>query len=579
MPYKPYRLTIDHIFHDALRIAPDQKLIYAPANQPRAEFSYVDFGNRVNKLASALEKLGVKRAKEPWQMGSRVSIIDWNSIRYQELLYAIPMYGAVAHTVNIRESPYIQVYMMTVTKPEVLFISTCFLSLLDHIFKEVKTIKKLVIMDDTITCTGSGELPEIKFPAEVDVYEYESLLNGMGQVSYNWPELDENVVATFFFTSGTTGLPKGVYHTHRQIVLSALQLMGVYAQPCFSVTNVDITVSIVPYFHILGWGQPYWCFWEGHEMVFPSRYQWDHIAKLILELTPKAREREGKVFSEGVPVMLNMLIQEFKKMGIDKVPGFTFGCGGSALSIPLYEECKRMGIVVSPGYGPTETGMTGISRSIFTPRMWMKMGWNREKMMDHFVRNNSLGVAIPGSSVKLVNEEGRELPHDGKTKGKLLIYGPSLTREYYDNPEATEKAWRYGAFDMDDICVIDEYGAINFVDRTKDVIKSGGEWIESSRLEIYIGEHPAVSEVGVIGVAHPTWGERPVAIVTPKPGYELTEQELKDYLLKNFVETGTIPRWWLPEKVIIEFEELPKTGTSKINKAALREMYQNEKLG
>lgn len=579
MAYRQYGLTIDKIFHEGLWIAPEQKLAYSPANQPSIEFTYMDFGDRVNRLGAALEKFGVKRAEKPWEMGTRVSIIDWNSIRYQELLLAIPMYGAVAHTVNTRESPKTQIYMMSVTEPEVLFISTYFVSLLDEIFKQVKTIKNVVIMDDKITCTGKGELPEIEAPPEVKLYEYEDLLKSVGKVTYNWPELDENVIATFFFTSGTTGMPKGVYHTHRQIFLQSLQLMAAYAQPPLSITNPDISVNIVPYFHVLGWGQPYWCIWQGNEMVFPGRYEWGHIARLILELRPKAEKRQAKVFSQGVPTMLNLLIQEFKKMKVEKIKGFTFEYGGAALPFTLYEECKKMGITVGPGYGPTETGVTGISRPIFIPRMWMKMGWDPERMTDHFVRHNSLGVPMQGASVKIVNEEGKELPQDGKSRGRLLLYGTSLTREYYKNPDATERAWRFGYFDMDDICVIDEYGSINFADRTKDVIKSGGEWIESSRLEVYIGAHPAVSEVAVIGALHPKWGEAAVGIVALKPGHKVTEDELKEHLMKNFIETGEMPKWWIPERIIIGTTELPKTGTAKINKTAIREMYKDLKLG
>ncbi|MBW2082784.1 MAG: AMP-binding protein [Deltaproteobacteria bacterium] len=578
MAYRHYSLTVEKIFHEGIWIAPEQKLTYSPADLPSLELTYRDCARRVNSVGRLLEKLGVRRGTKPWDMGTRVSIIDWNSIRYQELLFAVPMYGAVAHTVNIRESPKTQVYMMSVTEPEVLFINTSFISLLDEVFKEVKTIKNVVIMDDKITCTGKGDLPEIKCPAGVKIYEYEDQLKSVGETVYDWPELDENVVATTFFTSGTTGMPKGVYHTHRQIFLQSLQLMAAYSQPPLRIINPDISVNIVPYFHIVGWGQPYWCFWQGIEMVFPGRYEWEHIARLILQLKPKAEQREGKVFSQGVPTMLNLLIQQFKKMGVDKIEGFTFEYGGAALPLALYKDCKRMGIVVGPGYGPTETGMTGISRPIFIPRMWMKMGWDPEKMTDHFVKNNSLGVPIPGASVKVVKENGKELPHDGKSRGKLLIFGPSITKEYYKNPKATEKAWRFDYFDMDDLCVIDEFGSINFADRTKDVIKSGGEWIESSRLEVFIAEHPAVSEVCVIGVPHPKWGERAVAIVTLKPDSGITEHDLLDHLRKNFVETGEIPKWWVPDRIIIESSELPKTGTGKINKSMMREKYKNIKL-
>ncbi len=575
--YKEYQLTIDKILNYGLFIAPEQKLIYAPAGLPKKEYTYVEYADRVSRLGYVLEELGVKRAEKPWEMGTRVAIMDWNSSRYQELLFAIPMYGAVVNTVNIRLAPKEQIYTLTVSKPEVLFIHTDFVPYLDKILGVVKTIKNVVVMDDRITCTGQGEPPEVKVPSGIGLHEYEALLKEVGKAKYEWPELNENVVATFFFTSGTTGLPKGVYHTHRQVVLATLQLLAAQAQDPIRMTNRDIALILVPYFHIVGWGFPYCCICLGNKMVFPGRYQWDHVAKLILELLPEAKAVDGRVIAMGVPTMLYLVLQELKKMGVEDVSGFVFGYGGSALPISVYEDAKKMGIEIVTGYGPTETGMTAITRMIFIPRMWMKMGWDYEKMRDYFVLKNSLGVPVPLSFVKLVDEKGRELPQDGKTIGKLLLWSPSIAREYYGDPEKTKKAWRFGFFDIDDMAVIDEYGTVVFVDRTKDVIKSGGEWVPSTRVEGYISTHPAVAEVAVIGVPHPKWGERPVAIVTLKPSQKATEEELKEYLMKKFVDTGEIPKWWIPDKIII-VKELPKTATGKIDKIALREEYKDLKL-
>ncbi|MHA1593632.1 MAG: AMP-binding protein [Candidatus Baldrarchaeia archaeon] len=575
--YKEYQLTIDKILQYGLFIAPEQKLVYAPANLPRKEFTYMDFADRVNRLGAVLEELGVKRADGPWKMGTRVAIMDWNSIRYQELLYSVPMYGAVANTINIRLAPLEILYTLTVTKPEVLFIHTDFSQYVDKILEQIKSIKHVVIMSDQITCTGKGEIPEIKVPSGVKVHEYEDLIKSVGKGEYNWPELDENVVATFFFTSGTTGLPKGVYHTHRQIVLATLQLLAAQAMEPINITSRDIVLVLVPYFHIVGWGTPYTSICGGVKMVFPGRYVWDHIAKLIPELVAEARKIDGKVVASGVPTMLYLILQELKKLGVTDLRGFQFGYGGSALPLSLYEEAKKMGIEIVTGYGPTETGMTAITRMIFIPRMWMKMGWDPEKMRDYFVTKNSLGVPVPLSFVKVVDEEGRELPQDGKTPGRLLFWSPSITREYYNDPEKTKRAWRFGYFDIDDVAIIDEYGSVLFVDRVKDVIKSGGEWVPSTRVEAFISTHPAVAEVAVIGVPHPKWVERPVAIVALKPGYSLTEEELKDYLTKNFVEKGEMPKWWIPDKIIFE-RELPKTATAKIDKLALKEKYKDLKL-
>jgi fatty-acyl-CoA synthase len=573
--YSDYQLTIDKILRYGLFIAPDQKIIYAPAGLPRKEYTYAEYVDRVNKLGTALEKMGVNGGEKPWEMGSRVAVMEWNTSRYQELLYAVPMYGAVVQTVNIRLAPKEQIYTMTVAKPEVLFINSNFLSGLKEIIANVPSIKKVVIMDDRITCTGEGKMPEVSVPAGTAVYEYESLLESSGQINYPWPDLNEYVVASFFFTSGTTGLPKGVYHTHRQISLACLQNTAAQTQDPIKMTNRDILLMYVPYFHVLGWGIPYTGILMGQKMVFPGRYVWDHMARLILEFVEDAKKVNGRVVAAGVPTMLYSTLQELKKSGVQKVEGFSYLYGGSALPVSIYEDAKKMGIEIATGYGPTETGMTGLTRMMYIPRMWMKMGVDCQKMADYFVTRNSLGVPIPFSFVKTVSAEGEKLPEDGKTRGRLLMYSPAITREYYQNPEATERAWRSGYFDLDDVAVIDRFGTVLFEDREKDVIKSGGEWIPSARVEGFISTHPSVGEVAVLGVYHPVYVERPVALVALKGGAKLTEEELKDYLMVNYVNTGIIPKYWVPDKILFFADELPKTSTGKINKVLLRDKYKD----
>lgn len=567
--FKEYQLTIDKIFQYSQYIAPDQKLIHAPPNLPRKEFTYSEFYRRVNKLGSALDSLGVRRAKRPWEMGTRVAVMDWNTIRFQELLYAVPMYGAVLYSVNIRLAPEEIIYTMRVAEPEVLFMHTDFAPYLKAILDNVKSIRKVVVMSDEITNKGEGELPKLDVPEGVEVYEYEDLLKGM-DAKYEWPELNENVVAGLFFTSGTTGRPKGVYHTHRQIVLASMQILIAQMEHPLRLSNRDTMLVIVPYFHIFGWMQPYYGLILGNKMLFPSRYNWRHITKLITEYIPEARKVGGRVVGQGVPTMLYSIIEEAKKMGVENLKGFVYGYGGEALPISLYNEAKRMGIEIITGYGPSET-LTAITRQTYIPRLWMRMGTDPEKLRDHFVLNNSLGVPVPLTLVKVVDEEGKEVPHDGKSVGRILFYAPSVTREYYKDPEKTERAWRYGFFDVDDLVVIDEHGCIMFVDREKDAVKSGGEWIPSSRLEGFISTHPAVAEVAVIGVSHPKWVERPVAIIALKPEYKgkVAESDIINYLKEEFVEKGLMPKWWIPDKVIF-MDELPKTSTGKIDKKVLR---------
>lgn len=561
MDFRDFQLTVDKIFLYAQQIAPEQRLIYVPPNQPEREFKYIEFAERVNRLGNLLEFLDVKRASEKWEMGTRVAVMDWNSIRYQELMYAVPMYGATLYTVNIRLAPEEIAYTMNVAKPEVLFIDMSFTPYLNAILQNVKSIKKVVVMSDEITCTGRGEIPEF----DVDVLEYESALKGQSK-SYDWPDLDEYVVAGLFFTSGTTGRPKGVYHTHRQFLLSSMQLAIAQAERPFRICNRDIIFTLVPYFHIFGWMTPFTAFMGGNMMVFPGRYEWVHVTKKILEYIPRAKSVDGKVVASGVPTMLYAILSEAKKMNVS-LKGFQFGYGGEALPLSLYEGAKKLGIEIVTGYGPSET-LTAITRSAFIPRLWMKMGTDEEKLRDHFVVNNSIGVPVPLTFVKLVDDEGKELPNDGKTPGRILFYSPSITREYYGDEEKTKYAWRFGWFDVDDICTIDEHYCVMFVDREKDAIKSGGEWIPSARLEGFISTHPAVKEVAVLAMHDPRWVERPMAVVVAEK--DVGEEDIKSFLVKEYVEKGLMPKWWIPDKIVF-VEEIPKTSTGKTDKKALRE--------
>ncbi len=577
--FRDYQLTIDKILKYSSYIAPDQKIIYSPPGHKKIEYRYRDFVRRVNKLGNMLEKLEAKRASKKWEMGSRVAVMDWNSLRYLELLFAVPMYGSVIYSVNIRLALEEIIYTMNVAEPEILFVHTDFLPYLKIITKNVKTLKKVIVMSDESTCEGKVyPIDDLKSELNnVEIYEYESLMN-RSKEEYTWPELNEKVVAGMFFTSGTTGRPKGVYHTHRQMLLASLQILLAQMEFPLRMSNRDTVLMLTPFFHIFGWMSPYYNVLIGNKIVLPGRYKWDHITSLIVDLVPEAKKIGGRVIAQGVPTMLYSIIQEAKNAGIKDLSGFAFGYGGEALPISVYNEAKSMGVEIVTGYGPSET-LTAITRMIYIPRLWMQMGLDDEKLRDHFVKNNSLGVPIPLVLVKNVDEEGKEVPQDGKSPGRILLYSPSITREYYKEPEKTESAWRFGFFDVNDIVTIDEHGCIMFVDREKDAIKSGGEWIPSSRLEGFISRHPAIAEVAVVAAPHEKWVERPVALVVLKPEYfgKVKEEDLKNFLLKEFVEKGLMPKWWIPDRIVF-VESLPKTSTGKINKRVIREKL-NEYIG
>ncbi|MGC8701245.1 MAG: AMP-binding protein [Thermoplasmata archaeon] len=570
---KDFQLTIDKIFKYGLYIAPDQKLIFYPYEGMKKEFTYTDFSNRVKKLGKVFENLNIKRGEKPWEFGSVIAVMDWNTIRFQELMFAVPMYGATLFTVNIRLSLEEILYTMKLAEPEILFFHSDFLPYINPILKNIDTIKTVIYMNDEMTLKGEGTAPTQKLSSNVKSFEYENLIKNTNPENFSWPELNEYAVAGLFFTSGTTGKPKGVYHTHRQITLGTMQLMMAQMEYPIRLSNRDTILTIVPYFHIFGWLTPYTSIISGNSMIFPSKYDWKNIAKVINEYLPQAKKVNGRIFGEGVPTMLYSIIQEEKKLGISDLNGFVYGYGGQALPISVYEDAKKMNIEIITGYGPSET-LTAITRSVFIPRLWMNMGLDNEKLIDHFVKNNSLGVLIPFSLNIVVDQNGKEVPQDGKTPGRFLFNSPTVAREYFKDPDRTKYAFRYGLLDVDDLVLIDKYGCVMFVDREKDVIKSGGEWIPSSEMENLISMYPGISEVAVIGISDPQWVERPIAVITLKPEStgKINEKDIINYLVENFVEKGIIPKWWIPDKIIF-VKELPKTSTAKIDKKAIKQQF------
>ncbi|MGC9180087.1 MAG: AMP-binding protein [Vulcanisaeta sp.] len=575
--FRDYQLNIRKVIEYGLQIAPEQRVLFAPPNLPIKEYTYKDLYSRVNALGLFLDELNVKRAEKPREFGGKIAVMDWNTVRYLELMFGVPMYGATLFTVNIRLAPEEILYTMGIVKPEALFIHMDFLPLLKSILTNINSIKHVIIMDDASTVGTETSKVKVEVPSGVRVYEYEDVV-GRGKSYYDWPDVEEHIIAEIFFTSGTTGRPKAVYHMHRQVVIGTMQLLIAEEQPPVLINNRDYQLITTPMFHILAWLHPYESFLIGAPMVLPSRYDWRYITRLLVDkLIPDARKLNGRVIAKGVPSMLISIIESAKSMGISDLHGFSYGYGGQALPVAVYEEAKKMGIEILTGYGPSET-LTAITRSFMVPRYYLREGYDFEKFRDHQVIGNSLGTPVPLTLVKVIDENGRELPWDGKTIGRLVFYSPTITREYFGDTEKTERAWRFRYFDVDDMVVIDEHGCVFFVDREKDAVKSGGEWIPSSRLEMFISTHPAVSEVAVIGIPHPKWVERPIAIVALKPEYigKVTEDEIKSYLQREFVDKGLMPKWWIPDKfVFVKTEELPRTGTAKIDKKVLRERYKN----
>jgi len=543
--YYEYQLTLDKIIRRAAQLYPSIEVVYAPPGGSIIRSNYAREWDRVQRLGSVLEELGVQSG-EPGRFGSRVAVLDWNTIRHYELYFAVPMYGAVLHTVNVLLSPEDIIYTMLQAQDEVLFINEDFIPLARVASSLVKSIKKVVIMSD------KAEHGEVSFDG-VEVYWYEDLLRNAKP--YNFPELNENVVATMMFTSGTTGRPKGTYFTHRQLVLHAISVALSIAAPPINASIYDVAMPLVPMFHVHAWGLPYIATLTGIKQVYPGRFDWGHILRVIND--------EGVTIVNGVPTILYNLLTHPDSPKYD-LSRLKFIAGGAALPRGLLEEAVKRGVTVVQGFGLTETAPV-ILLSMEKPNM---RDWPMDRRRE--LSGLSAGLPLPLVDVRIVDEQDRDVPRDGKTMGELVVRAPWVIKEYLNDPEKTRNAWRNGWFHTDDIAVWDSEGYIQIMDRAKDVIKSGGEWISSTRLEDLISTHPGVGEVAVIGVPNPKWGERPIAIVVPKPGWSVTESDIRNHLVK-YVEQGQIPKWWIPDKVIIMESELPKTSTGKIDKKILRD--------
>ena len=552
-PIYDYQLTIDKIIEWAAYAYPDQEIVYAPPKAPKVRLTYSKLYERARRMGSVLSQFKIKQGDKE-NLGTRIGVMDWNTSRFLELYYAIPMSGAVMHTVNVRLSPEEMAHTINVAEDEIIFTNEDFLPLLSSLLPKLPTVKKVIVMSD------KNEDINVKL-SNVEVYEYEKL-SREGDPNYTPPELDENTIATLVFTSGTTGLPKGTYFRHRDMVLHSIVVnAGVWNAPPLNLTHKDVWLQIPPLFHAHGWGSPYSSLLLGMKSVYPGRYDWNYIIRIIKE--------EGVTYTAGVPTMLYLIINSPELANYD-LRGFKFIVAGQAIPKGLYEEAKKKGILISQGMGMTETAplMGGLT---FKPKM---ENWSEEKKEEYILYR--AGRPAPLVFIRVVDPDMKDVPKDGKTMGEIVVRAPWMTRGYYKDPKKTEETWRGEWLHTGDLAIWDEEGYIAYIDRVKDVIKSGGEWIPSTRLEDLISTHPGVAEVAVIAAKHEKWVERPVAIVAPKQEYKgkLTENDIMQHLNK-FVSQGAIPKWWVPDKIIILEVELPKTSTGKTDKKALRDKYSN----
>lgn len=527
-----YPLLIKSLLSTPLIYAPEQKIIYRDLR----EFTYSQFGKRICQLAHALTKLGVKA-------GDTVAVMDWDSHRYLECYFAIPMIGAVLHTVNVRLSTEQLLYTINHAEDDVLLVNSEFLPMLAAIKDNLTTVKKVVLLSDN-NDTPDGQDAE-----------YERMLQEQPE-EYSFPDFDENSIATTFYTTGTTGLPKGVFFTHRQLVLHTY---GVLSAACAQdsqvrLSSADVYMPITPMFHVHAWGMPYLMTMLGAKQVYPGRYEPAKLLELV--------SAHDVTFSHCVPTILHMLLSNPAIAGCD-LSRWKVIIGGSALSKGMCKQALDHGINVFTGYGMSETCPI-LTLALLKPHM---RAWDENRQITMRCRT---GLPITNVQVEIFDPNGIPVAHDGKSTGEVVTRAPWLTQGYFKDEEKSRELWEGGWLHTGDIGYIDTEGYLQITDRLKDVIKTGGEWISSLELEDIISQHPSVSEVAVIGIPDSKWGERPAALVVPKPGLD-KPLRAEDIIaaIQNHVDNGTLPKYGMPEKVLI-VDQIAKTSVGKINKKQLR---------
>ncbi|MCU1335830.1 MAG: o-succinylbenzoate--CoA ligase [Bryobacterales bacterium] len=536
-----YPLTLTHILERSAKIYPRREIASRVADGSMHRYTYRDFHQRVHRLAHALQALGARP-------GDRIGTLCWNSSRHLELYFAIPCVGCVLHTLNLRLAPDQLAYIINHAEDQVIFVDASLLPILEGIRGELKTVRCIVVLNDVISDKGD------KLAAST--LDYETLLAAAPEEPYAWPRLDENAAAAMCYTSGTTGHPKGVLYSHRSLFLHSY---GICMADTFALSERDTILQLVPMFHANGWGTPYAGIMTGSRLVFCGRYlQPADIAQLI--------EKERATFSAGVPTLWMTLYSHLESHPHDISSLRMVVVAGSALPrqfVELYQ--KKYGIHFMLGWGMTEITPIATVTSLKSHLESLPEGERFDLMARH-------GLPLAGVDIRIAAAEGEEMPWDGVSMGELQVRGPWVTSGYYNDPQSRQ-SFVDGWLRTGDVATIDEEGYIQITDRTKDLVKSGGEWISSVDLENAIMAHPKVAEAAVVGVFHPKWQERPLACVAALPEYkdQITKQEILDFLAPR------VAKWWLPDDVVF-IEAVPKTSVGKFNKRALREQFKDYTL-
>ncbi len=534
-----YQLNMINIIKHATRNWQRQEIVTRKADGI-FRYTYKDAYERIKRLASALDGLGIG-------VGDRIGVLEWNTHRYYEMDFGIPGTGAVLLQLNLRLPPQDLSYVVNHAEAKFIFVDETLMPIAEAIAPMCKTVKGYVVLTDR-------DLADIKTELS-PIYSYEELLREASP-EYNWPNLDEKSAYAACYTSGTTGVPKGVYYSHRDVYLHSMAFV-MNAE----LTYRDCFLQLVPMFHAMGWGAPQAATMAGAKILLPGRYTAEDLGPIV-ELMVQEKVTAGA----GAPAIFLPMLRYIEKM--EKKPnlkGARFLSGATEPPVALMKGLYELtGAEIIHAYGATETTpLVTINRL----KPWLEEELSEEERWD---LRRKQGYAVVGLDIKIVDDSGKELPHDGKSVGEVCIRGPWITGKYYNAPGTEDRFTGDGYWKSGDAGTIDEEGYLKITDRIKDVIKSGGEWISSVDMENEIVAHPAVLEAAVIGVSHPKWEERPLALVVLKEEYKgkVTEDDIREHLSKRFA------KWQLPDKVLF-VDELAKTSVGKLDKKVMREQYKD----
>jgi len=533
-----YPLTLTQFFERARKIFHRKTMATRVPGAGLQRYTYADYADRVCRLSAALDRLGLKK-------GDRVGTFAWNSHRHMEVYFAAPLMGMVLHTINIRLSAQDLIYIINHAEDQVLIVDASLWHLVEPIRKDLKSVKHFIVMKDT----PAGEIP-------AGALDYEALVADAKPVE-TWPKLEETDAAGMCYTSGTTGHPKGVLYTHRGIYLHCF---GSSTVDVLGICERDVILHIVPMFHANAWCVPFAGVMNGSTQIFggPNPQPRD-----IIEIV----HNERVTLVGAVPtvwIAIQAILEKEPQWDISSIRCIPIGGSAAPKSlIQLFD--KKYGAYMLHAWGMTEMSPLG---TVCRPRSYTDSLPEEER---YNIRAKQ-GAMVAGVDMRIVDEGGKVQPWDGKSVGEIQVRGPWITSGYYNNPAGAAQFTEDGWFRTGDVASIDSEGYVQITDRTKDLIKSGGEWISSVDMETAIMDHPKVLEAAVIAVPHPQWQERPLACVVPKPEFkgELSAQEIMEYL------TPRVAKWWLPDEVVF-IDAVPKTSVGKFDKKVLRERFRDWK--